>query len=169
MNERIPPDTRPYPPRSKMVDGYLAEIGRRLAAGDTGGAENAALLLPHLGVALASPELQSSSDLYANWCAQWVSPARERATFLEWCSRARSGIEGTQQGVPAEALRLFRLQRLVREIPAPTLSPGALTPIFGAEAEICEALLQAGRKWYAEAGRHDKVVQENLARLGVLR
>lgn len=150
-----------------MIDAYLAEIGRRLAAADVDGAEAAALLLPHLAVALASPELQSSCERYADWCEQWVRPARDRATFLGWCSRARAGIQGTELAVPAEALRLFRLQRLVREIPPPTLSANAVSG--GTENGVCEALMQAGRKWYAEMGRFDKVVQANLARLGVLR
>jgi hypothetical protein len=37
------------------------------------------------------------------------------------------------------------------------------------QAEICDVLLHAARAWYATHGRHDPIVQQNLARVGVLR
>ena len=38
-----------------------------------------------------------------------------------------------------------------------------------ARREICDVLLHATRAWYSTQGRHDSIVQQNLARLGVLR
>lgn len=49
-----------YPARSKMLDMYVGDIARMLADGRSEGAEQAALAVPHIAVALAHADLQSS-------------------------------------------------------------------------------------------------------------
>lgn len=46
---------------------------------------------------------------------------------------------------------------------------GALDPEASETAQICTALVEAARRWYARSACHDITVQTNLARLAVLR
>jgi hypothetical protein len=58
----------------------------------------------------------------------------------------------------------------MREVTPPPVPPlSQMKPDGFPQAEICDVLLRATRTWYATQGRHDSVVQQNLARLGVLR
>ena len=158
-----------YPARSRMIDMYLADVGRRMASGDLEGAEEAALQLPHLAVALASPALQTSREQYLAWCVAWVNPEPDTEKFAEWYSRATPSASPAERDIPAEVLHGFRLLRRARELPPSARASRSSKAAPGSAEHNCEVLLQAARKWYADAGRHDKVVQENLVRLGVLR
>ena len=70
------PLLRPSPPRprSKMLDMYAREIARLLAEGHDERAELTALAIPHIAMALANADLQSSRVAYAEWCSRWVKP-----------------------------------------------------------------------------------------------
>ncbi len=74
------------------------------------------------------------------------------------------------QGVPFNAIQALRLRRGVREVASPQIPPlSQMSAEELPEAEICDVLLHAARAWYSTHGRHDSIVQQNLARLGVLR
>jgi hypothetical protein len=170
MSEQaLTPDSHPYPTRSKMVDTYLADIAWKLATAQVREARILAVRLPHIGVALSSAELHSAPEAYQRWCAEWVEPARSAEDYAQWLRDADDGATTAEQ-TPFAALQALRLRRSIREIAAPQVpSVDALPPADRPAAEDCEALLHAARKWYSQAGRHDSIVQSNLARLGVLR
>jgi hypothetical protein len=156
----------PYPPRSKMLDMYTGDIARMLAEGRHDIAEQTALAIPHIAVALADASLQSSGSLYQNWCERWVQPDFGASAYREWSVRSRECESG--DGVPFAALRSLRLQRRARELPTPIL--GRETPVESrAPQAITLALLGAVCRWFEQEGRYDPLVQTNLARLGVLR
>ena len=169
MTERAPLESaHRYPPRSKMLDTYLSDVGRRLASGRVAQAKTLALNLPHLAVALSDTNLQSSIEAYRAWCVRCVSPARSESEYDTWCTEATAS--DFMQGVPFAAIQALRLRRAVREMASPPVPP--LSEMNAEElpqAEICDGLLHATRTWYATQGRHDSIVQQNLARLGVLR
>lgn len=171
MNEHaLNPESHPYPTRSKMVDTYLADIAWKLASSQVEQARLLAVRLPHIGVALSTSDLHSSQDAYLSWCAQWIEPARSGEQYAAWFKDAGEAADDASDRTPFAALQALRLRRTIREIPAPQLpAVDELAPIDRPAAEVCEALLHAARKWYGQAGRHDPVVQSNLARLGVLR
>jgi hypothetical protein len=171
MNERaLTPDSQPYPTRSKMVDTYLADIAWKLASSQVAQARTLAVRLPHLGVALSSGDLHSSPDAYIEWCARWVEPARSPEKYAEWLEDAGETAGDASDQTPFAALQALRLRRTIREISAPQLpATETFAPEDRPAAEACELLLHAARKWYSQVGRHDAVVQSNLARLGVLR
>ena len=154
-----------YPARSKMLDMYVGDIARMLADGRSEGAEQAALAVPHIAVALAHADLQSSPGAYQTWCMRWVRPELDASVYENWWSR--SADREHDGGVPFAALRGLGLRRRAREVPLPLLPPeltGPPTP-----ESITGALLRAERNWYEQEGRYQATVQSNLARLGVLR
>lgn len=152
-----------------MIDMYLADIGQHMASGNLEYAEEAALQLPHLASALASPALKTSREQYLAWCVAWVEPKADAEKFAAWYSRTASSVSLAEGDIPADVLHRFRLLRRARELPPSARATQSSTAAPGSAEHNCEVLLQAARKWYAEAGRRDQVVQENLARLGVLR
>jgi hypothetical protein len=171
MTERAPlePADR-YPYRSKMLDTYLSDVGRDLAAGQVEAAKELAVNLPHIAVALSDANLQSSAEAYRAWCSRWVMPARNASEYDSWCNEARPAASDFVQGVPFKAMQAVRLRRGVREMPSPQIPPlSQMSADELPQAEICDLLLHAARAWYATQGRHDATVQQNLARLGVLR
>jgi hypothetical protein len=171
MTERAPLESeRRYPSRSRMLDTYLSDVGRGLASDQVTRAKALAVNLPHIAVALSDVNLQSSCEAYRAWCARWVTPARETSDYDAWCKEASPAASDFIQGVPFVAMQALRLRRAMREIASPTVPPlSDMTPQELPEAEICDVLLHATRAWYATHGRHDSIVQQNLARLGVLR
>jgi hypothetical protein len=155
------------PPRSKMLDMYAGDIARMLSEGQAERAEQAALAIPHIAVALADAELQSSCAAYEDWCTHWVQPQFDPLVYREWA--ARSGeCELGGPGVPFAALRTLRLQRRAREVPPPFLDPETEYAANASQAAT-GALLRAALRWYEQEGRYQPLVQTNLARLGVLR
>jgi hypothetical protein len=169
MTERAPLESaHRYPPRSKMLDTYLSDVGRRLASGQVAEARTLAVNLPHLAVALSDVNLQSSAEAYRAWCTRWVSPARSESDYDRWCTEATAS--DFVQGVPFAAIQALRLRRAVREITSPPVPPlSQMNADELPQAEVCDVLLHATRDWYSTHGRHDSIVQQNLARLGVLR
>jgi hypothetical protein len=171
MTERAPAESaHRYPPRSKMLDTYLSDVGRRLASEQVASAKALAVNLPHIAVALADANLQSSCDGYREWCMRWVQPHREAGEYDRWCTEASPTVSDFVQGVPFKAIQALRLRRGVREVTSPPVPPlSQMSPEELPQAEICDALLHATRAWYATEGRHNETVQQNLARVGVLR
>jgi hypothetical protein len=171
MTERAPAESaHRYPSRSKMLDTYLADVGHRLASDQVARAKELAVNLPHIAVGLADANLQSSCDGYRAWCTQWVQPARQTSEYDSWCTEASPAVSDFVQGVPFKAIQALRLGRGVREVTSPPVPPLSQMSVEELpQAEICDALLHATRAWYAKQGRHDPIVQQNLARLGVLR
>jgi hypothetical protein len=155
-----------YPARSKMLDMYTGDIARMLAEGQHDKAEQAALSIPHIAVALSDAGLQSSCSLYQDWCTRWVQPDFGAQAYGEWSLRNTECGNGA--GVPFAALRTLRLQRRARELPTPSLDQMAPIETRAAQAITC-ALLGAVCRWYEQDARYDSLVQTNLARLGVLR
>jgi hypothetical protein len=153
-----------------MLDTYLSDVGHRLAVGQVAAAKGLALNLPHIAVALSDVNLQSSLEAYRAWCVRWVLPARSTSEYESWCAEASPTTSDFARGMPFAAIQALRLRRAVREVTSPPVPP--LSQMNAEEfphAEICGLLLQATRAWYATHGRHDSIVQQNLARLGVLR
>jgi hypothetical protein len=151
-----------------MLDTYLSDVVRRLASGQLPQAKTLAVNLPHLAAALSDVNLQSSAEAYRAWCTRWVKPARSPSDYDSWCTEATAS--DFVQGVPFAAIQALRLRRAVREMTSPPVPPlSEMTPEELPQAEICDVLLHATRDWYATHGRHDSIVQQNLARLGVLR
>ncbi len=171
MTERAPLESaHRYPPRSRMLDTYLNDVGRKLAVGQVDAAQGLALNLPHIAVALSDVNLQSSFDAYRAWCTRWVSPPRETTEYASWCTEANPTGSDFVRGVPFAAIQALRLRRAVREVTSPPVPPlSQMNPDELPHAEICDGVLRATRAWYATQGRHDSIVQQNLARLGVLR
>jgi hypothetical protein len=153
------------PPRSKMIDMYTADVARMVADGRERAAERAALAIPHIAVALAHAQLQSSRRAYQDWCTSWVSSQFVADLYEDWSIRSAQ-CEGGEE-VPVASLRQLRLLRRAREVSLPLLAPettGVPTP-----QAVAYALLRAARRWYEQEGRYQPTVQTNLARLGVLR
>lgn len=171
MTERAPLESaHRYPSRSRMLDTYLSDVGQKLAVDQVAAAKGLALNLPHIGVALSDVNLQSSLDAYRAWCARWVSPAREPSDYDNWCAQASPTTSDFVRGVPFAAIQALRLRRGVREVTSPPVPPlSQMSEQELPDAEVCDVLLHATRAWYATHGRHDSIVQQNLARLGVLR
>jgi hypothetical protein len=150
-----------------MLDMYTVDISRMLTEGRENSAEEAALAIPHVAIALADAALQSSRALYQQWCERWVQPDFGAATYGDWCLRNKECANGAD--VPFSALRALRLQRRARELPAPDLNIDEAQVTIRASQAITLALLGAVCRWYEQEGRYNAVVQTNLARLGVLR
>ena len=77
----------------------------------------------------------------------------------------------TPESVPMRALKRLRLRRHVRTPPRGFSGSRSenLAPQQAEAVDMCTALVEAARRWYARSACHDTVVQANLARLAVLR
>ncbi len=136
--------------------------------------------LPRIAVALTDPQLRCSGEQVKTWCEQWIEPrgAERRAHPLDYERVGRNVSERVRQegaagpeSVPTRALRRLRLRRYLR---TPSRGFSAthsenLAPEETEAVEMCTALVEAARRWYARSACHDTTVQTNLARLAVLR
>jgi hypothetical protein len=166
------------PSSSRMFASYLTDIEQLLDSHRWETALREALDLPRIAVALSDARLRCSSEQVKTWCQQWIRPAdAERDAQGLDCERlARSLTERMSQlagleAVPMCALRRLQLRRHVRMPPRGFFSGRAanLPPREAETVEMCTALLEAARRWYARSACHDPTVQGNLARLAVLR
>lgn len=175
-----PPRARVAPSSSRTVARFLNDIGQLLDERRFEAAAGLATDVPTVAVALADPELKCKPEKIQSWCEQWVQPASAApdAQGLEHERVSRSVGEratretgGSSSVVPLRALKRLRLRRHVRNPPRGYLpaDTGQLTPHEATAALYSEALLEAGRRWYARSGVHDPIVQQNLSRLTVLR
>ena len=170
---------RAAPSSSRMVASYLTEVEKLLEAQRWDAALCEACDLPRIAVALTDPTLQSSGEQQKTWCERWIRPEGEDESGVfdsERVYRAvRSHVEhedaAAPKSVPARALRRLRLRRHVRTTPRGFWhEPHPPADAEASEnAQICTALIEAARRWYARSACHDTIVQANLARLAVLR
>lgn len=165
---------------SRMLENYLGDIEYLLREQRFAEAAPLALALPHICCALAHADLASSRAAYREWCEAWVRPPEDDTSLalpspaeLERLADA-NGVEpelAAQPGVPALTLRRLRLRRLARAAPLRRRGtvPAALDTRDEAAREACVALTDAVRRWYHECAARNAIVQNNLARLAVLR
>ena len=168
--------------RSRMLDGYLADIEYLMRERLWSEAVPLALALPHICVAIGNSALRSSPDEYLKWCQHWVRPLRTDTTStvptpdtLFRLAQSRSEAPDDESGTvfPEAALRQLRLRRLTRATPFRRKS--AISDLVRIDAaqepdrEAAIALVDAVRRWYADRGALDGTVQTNLARLAILR
>jgi hypothetical protein len=161
-----------------MFASYLADIEQLLEAQRADAALREALDLPRLAVALADPQLRCTNEQVRTWCEEWIRPpgAERDAQGLDYERVGRNIIErlakhsGTEL-VPMRALRRLQLRRHAREAPRgfPSWRLQQLPPREAETVQMCSALLEAARRWYARRAVRDTAVQANLARLAVLR
>ena len=165
------------PSDSRMLTNYLADIEQLLCEQRWDAALREAFDLPQIAVALADPQLRSSSERVKRWCGEWVRAPetdsegkRLERVHRVLCERFDHGEAAVCESVPARALRRLRLHHLTRTLPRGfTSEPPAAADAQGAgELEVCYALMAAARRWYANSGCRDARVQANLARLALL-
>lgn len=169
--------TRVRPSSSKMLTTYLADIEQLLDEQGYDAALREATDLPGIAVALADPQLRSSSESIQKWFADWVRPAKSDDSSgidHERVSKALlAHVISThgKEGVPTRALRRLRLRRLARTPPTRFAPARVRLPDAEGKAttDMCKVVIEAVRRWYAHAGCSDPVVQANLGRLAILR
>lgn len=168
----------PSPSSSRMVAAYLADAEQLLDAQRREAGLREALDLPGIAVALADPQLRSSRERVTRWCQEWIRPpgAERDAHGLDYEDLSRNITERVAQaaepdGVPMRALRRLQLRRHARTAPRGFRARRAagLPPRESEAFDMCTALIEAARRWYARTACHDPTVQANLARLAVLR
>lgn len=171
---------RAAPSSSRMVASYLTDVEKLLEAQRWDAALCEAYDLPRIAVALTDPTLQSSGEQQKDWCEQWIRPAvpddesdgldYERV-FRTVCEHIEHEDAAAPKSIPARALRRLRLRRHVRAAPRgfPHESHPPDDPKASQSAQVCTALVEAARRWYARSACHNTIVQANLARLAVLR
>jgi len=161
-----------------MLTTYLADIDQMLDEQSWDAAVRETVDLPSIAVALADPELRSSGDGIRKWFADWVRPVETDGDSEELDHERISKMAldrvisaDGKAGVPAQALRRFRLRRLARTPPTRFAPERARVPDGeGNEAaDMCKVVAEAVRRWYAHTGCSDPVVQANLGRLAILR
>jgi len=165
------------PSDSRMLTNYLADIEQLLCEQRWDAALREACDLPQIAVALADPQLRSSSERVKRWCGKWVRAPetdsegkRLERVHRVLCERLDHGDGAACESVPARALRRLRLHRLTRTLPGGFTSehPAAADAQHAGEVEICYALIAAARRWYANSACRDAQVQANLALLALL-
>lgn len=166
------------PSSSRMVAGYLTDVEQLIEAQRWDAALCEAYDLPRIAVALTDPTLQSSGEGQKSWCEEWIRPEDADADDEGFdyervrravCEHIETENTAKPKSIPARALRRLRLHRHVRATgfgPEPASSRTSRT---SETAQICTALVDAARRWYARSACHDMTVQTNLARLAVLR
>ena len=163
-----------------MVASYLTDVERLLEAQHWDAALCEAYDLPRIAVALTDPTLQSSGEQQKTWCEEWIRPAEDEDAgdsldYEHVCRTVCEHIEhenaATPKSIPARALRRLRLRRHVRTAPRGFVqeSHPPDDPEASESAQICAALVEAARRWYARSACHNTIVQANLTRLAVLR
>jgi hypothetical protein len=159
---KSPRPTPTSPSSSRMIASYLTDIEQLLDEQRFDAALREASDLPRIAVALADPQLRSSGEEVRNWCQEWVRPPELTERVVP---------QNGPESVPTRALRRLQLRRHARTAPRgfSTERGEHLAPQETATAKMGVALLDAARRWYARSGVHDPTVQDNLARLAVLR
>ena len=167
------------PSSSRMLASYLSDVELALEDQRWEQALREAFDLPQICAALSDPRMQISVERVRRGANNGYSMARTdpvdadadggRIVQLVYERADRASL--ANESVPALALRRLRLHRLQRTRhrgfkagPLALLAPEAADTV-----QICTALVQAARRWYAQSACHDSVVQANLARLAVLR
>ena len=174
-------DESVHPSSSRMLARYLTDIEQLLDEQHGEAALRDAFDLPRIAVALTDPQLRCSGEQVKTWCQLWIGPpgAEAGASKLDYERLGRSVSErliredgpAAPETVPTRALRRLQLRRHVRMAPGDFSTPRSehLAPQEAETVDLCTALVEAARRWYARSACHDTTVQTNLARLAVLR
>lgn len=154
---------------SKMLEGFCADIEELMPDGLIRQAVRHALALPEICAALEDSAIRAGDPQYLEWCARWLQfphakpPATIGARLLRLHRRS-----GWSVGQSLTALRNRRNARSYQGLGRPPLwQPANRLEAF--EAALCQALVAAARRWYAEHGRIDRTVQSNLGMLLITR
>ena len=162
---------------SRMFEGYCADIESLVRGESLRPALRLALALPDICTALEDPAATSSGESYAAWCASWAqwegaaaTPGQGERLFEMYARRAsRGGPPNASHSARAlDALRKRRAARAARASNRARLWH-AVGRFQTFEVAICEALLNAARRWYTDVGARSAVVQRNLGVLAVMR
>jgi hypothetical protein len=160
---------------SVMLESYCADIERLVREGIVRTALPLALALPDIGSALEDGQMRGSRDRYLGWCTAWVTPkpvrddethASERLYQLYIRSSRRTLPDHTLDKSAAALAGLRRARRTRRE--RTLVRPRVWNPVNRLQAfqiELIEALVAAARRWYADQGVRNAIVQRNLGRL----
>src|SRR5579863_10456751 len=119
MEEHAPADDLPSVPReqswvqpssSRMLATYLADLEDLLDEKHWAAALRDACALPYIAVALADPQLRSSSERCKAWCDEWIRSPDADDDSEERIARTLSAHfdrldEQSPAGIPATALR----------------------------------------------------------------
>ena len=169
--------SRSRPSSSRMIASYLTDIEQLLDEQRWDAALREASDLPRLAVALSDPALRSSGEQVKTWVHEWIRPSGAESHTRDFdYERVARGVaervaEPSSDAVPTRALRRLQLRRHVRTPPRGFSRDrtNKLAPQETETAQMGVALVEAARRWYARSGVHDPTVQDNLARLAVLR
>jgi hypothetical protein len=154
---------------SKMLDSFVHEIGLLLREEQWDEAEQYAVGLPHVAIALSSSDLRSSQPAYRMWCSQWVQPDQGDAAYDAWYAISAEDPVRFNDGKPAAVLQALSLGRRLRPNLSPPPQPRPLGARGAAVSQLSKILIPAFQAWHNVRGRADPIVALNLARLGVLR
>jgi hypothetical protein len=167
------------PSSSRMLTTYLADVEQMLDEQHWDLALRDAFDLPQIAVALTDPRLCSSKERCKAWCSEWIrSPGAttdSAADHERICRVLEEHAAGdpvrSADAVPSLALRRLRLRRHARNSPR-----GFARSRFRGDdqnaveaIEVCTAVVEGVRRWYAHSACHNPTAQANLARLAVLR
>jgi hypothetical protein len=162
-----------YRSLSKMLGVYLDDIDQLVRAEESDKAWRLATLLPHVAAALEDPVLRGSCEAADAWVDRWLSPEGGeeglRALRPNW---HRDCVPGAVNSPTMEAgIKQLRLRRHPRE--SLRAAHGDVSyefaPAAGTELRLAHDVAAATRDWYLETGLDSPRVQENLARLAILR
>ncbi|MGH8140066.1 MAG: hypothetical protein ACREVV_17960 [Steroidobacteraceae bacterium] len=171
-------DTWAQPSSSRMLATYLADVEQLLDEQHWDMALRDAFDLPQIAVALTDPQMCSSHERCKAWCAEWIRPSvaegdsgHHDRICRALCAPADEESHPPSQSVPSAALRRLRLRRHARIPPRGFSTDRQETddPCAADAVEICTAVVDGVRRWYAHSACHDAIAQANLARLAVLR
>jgi hypothetical protein len=158
---------------SKMLGVYLDDIDQLVRAEEGDKALRLAALLPHVIAALEDPVLRGSCAAADAWVDRWLSPAGGEESLValrpHW---HRACVPGAVNSPTMEAgIKQLRLRRHPRESLAGAHGDIGyeLAPAAGSDLRLARDVAVAAREWYAEFGLDAPRVQENLARLAILR
>ena len=159
------------PSSSRMLAGYLTDIEQLLDEQHREAALREAFDLPRIAVALTDPQLRCSGERMKTWCEKWIGPPGAERVGRTVSERVTQQGAAGPESVPTLALRRLRLRRYLRTPSRGFLARHSddLPPQETEAVEMCTALVEAARRWYAHSACRDTTVQTNLARLAVLR
>jgi hypothetical protein len=182
---RAPPESLScydeYPfSRSKMLEGYGADIERLLMERHVRMALRVALNLPAIATALEDENLLTAAKSYADWCDEWLALGEVGRPFAA-CSGADLHALFVRHGdapgsadrqFPRRALKALQLRRHARASSAGIEYLDAELDAICAgspRARLALEMRRGMRRWYAAKAITDRRVQGNLAKIAVLR
>jgi hypothetical protein len=166
--------------RSKMLEGYGADIERLLMERHVRQALHLGLNLPAIATALEDESLLTSAHTYAAWCEEWLTLEQVGSPFAGCPGsdlhalyvRHGDATRSTGPELPRRALKSLQLRRHARA------TNSAVCYLDSELDAICEnsprarlalEFARAMRRWYMSKAISDRRVQSNLAQIAVLR